>query len=44
MRVMSVDEKGVEVLELGYKSVLVTAEPGYTVKAEHAVEAICILL
>lgn len=43
-RVMSVSEKGVEMLGLGHKSVEIQTESGHTVKAEHAVEATCVPL
>ncbi|KAK4225711.1 FAD dependent oxidoreductase-domain-containing protein [Podospora fimiseda] len=43
-RVMSVEEKGVEVLGLGHKTVLIQTENGHTVKAEGAVEATAIPL
>jgi len=43
-RVVSVEEKGVEVLGLGHKSVVVTTEDGHTVRAEYAVEATCVPL
>ena len=43
-RVVSVEEKGVEVLGLGHKSVAVTTEDGHTVRAEYAVEATCVPL
>ncbi|KAK4656282.1 hypothetical protein QC762_309950 [Podospora pseudocomata] len=43
-RVMSVAEKGVEVLGLGHKRVEIQTENGHTVKAENAVEATCVPL
>ncbi|KAL2023279.1 hypothetical protein VTK56DRAFT_3017 [Thermocarpiscus australiensis] len=43
-RVMSISEKGAELLGMGHKSVEIKTESGYTVKAEHAVEATCIPL
>ncbi|KAK1753693.1 FAD dependent oxidoreductase-domain-containing protein [Echria macrotheca] len=43
-RVMSVEEKGVELLGMGHKSVLIETESGHTVKAEHAVQATCVPL
>lgn len=43
-RVMSIHEKGVEVLGMGHKSVEIKTEAGHTVRAEHAVEATCIPL
>ncbi|KAK4160488.1 FAD dependent oxidoreductase-domain-containing protein, partial [Cladorrhinum sp. PSN259] len=43
-RVMSVEEKGVELLGMGHKTVLITTEDGHTVKAENAVEATAIPL
>lgn len=43
-RVMSVSEKGVELLGLGHKSVEIQTEAGHTVKAENVVEATCVPL
>lgn len=43
-RVVGVEEKGVEVLGMGHKSVVVTTEAGHTVRAEYAVEATCVPL
>lgn len=43
-RVMSVDEKGVEILGLGHKSVTIQTESGHTIKAANAVEATCVPL
>lgn len=43
-RVMSVHEKGVELLGMGHKSVEIKTETGHTVKADHAVEATCVPL
>ncbi|GAB1316980.1 Rieske domain-containing protein [Madurella fahalii] len=43
-RVMSVHEKGVELLGMGHKSVEIKTESGHTIKAEYAVEATCIPL
>ncbi|KAL2255253.1 hypothetical protein VTK26DRAFT_3750 [Humicola hyalothermophila] len=43
-RVMSIHEKGVEMLGMGHKSVEIKTEAGHTVHAEKAVEATCIPL
>lgn len=43
-RVMSVSEKGVELLGLGHKTVEIQTESGHTVKANNAVEATCVPL
>jgi len=43
-RVMSVSEKGVELLGLGHKTVEIQTESGHMVKAENAVEATCVPL
>jgi len=43
-RVMSVSEKGIEVLGLGHKTVEIQTESGHTIKAENAVEATCVPL
>ncbi|KAK3994387.1 putative oxidoreductase [Cladorrhinum sp. PSN332] len=43
-RVVSVEEKGVKLLGLGHKTVLIQTESGHTVKAESAVEATAIPL
>lgn len=43
-RVTAIQEKGVELLGLGHKSVEIKTEGGHTVKAEYAVEATCVPL
>ncbi|KAG9500508.1 hypothetical protein J7337_008988 [Fusarium musae] len=43
-RVMSVEEKGIEILGIGNKSVTVSTADGQTVKCSNAVEATCIPL
>ncbi|KAF5633949.1 hypothetical protein F25303_8950 [Fusarium sp. NRRL 25303] len=43
-RVMSVEEKGIEILGIGNKSVNVSTADGYTVKCNNAVEATCVPL
>ena len=43
-RVVSISEKGVEVMGLGHKSVTIETETGHTITAENAVEATCIPL
>ncbi|KAF5231188.1 hypothetical protein FANTH_13508 [Fusarium anthophilum] len=43
-RVMSVEEKGIEILGIGNKSVNVSTADGYTVKCSNAVEATCVPL
>ena len=43
-RVMSIEEKGVEILGLGSKDVRVSTLDGYTITCENAVEATCIPL
>jgi len=43
-RVIAVDEKGIEVLGIGRKTVQVQTEAGNTIKCEHAVEATCVPL
>ncbi len=41
---VSISEKGVEVMGLGHKSVTIETETGHTITAENAVEATCIPL
>lgn len=43
-RVTNIQEKGIEVLGLGHKSVVVTTEAGHTIHADYAIEATCIPL
>jgi len=43
-RVIDVDEKGIEILGLGHKEVLVKTETGQTIKCRDAVEATCVPL
>ncbi|KAF4496950.1 hypothetical protein FAGAP_6879 [Fusarium agapanthi] len=43
-RVMSVEEKGIEILGIGNKSVTVSTADGHTVKCSNAVEATCVPL
>ncbi|RBA17677.1 hypothetical protein FPRO05_11392 [Fusarium proliferatum] len=43
-RVMSVEEKGIEILGIGNKSVNVSTADGYNVKCTNAVEATCVPL
>ena len=43
-RVMSISERGIEVLRLGHKFVEMKIEEGHTIRAEHAAEATCIRL
>lgn len=43
-RVMSIQEKGIELLGMGHKSVSIETEDGHTIHAENAVEATCIPL
>lgn len=43
-RMMSVEEKGIEILGMGKKTVNVQTESGHTISADHAVEATCVPL
>ncbi|KAK3361759.1 FAD dependent oxidoreductase-domain-containing protein, partial [Lasiosphaeria ovina] len=43
-RVMAVEEKGIELLGMGHKTVQVSTESGHTIRAEQAVEATCVPL
>jgi len=43
-RVIDLDEKGIEILGLGHKEVLVKTETGQTIKCRDAVEATCVPL
>lgn len=43
-RVMSVEEKGIEVLGIGSKDVRVSTEEGFTVTCKNALEATCVPL
>lgn len=43
-RALSIQEKGIEVLGIGHKSVEIKTEAGNTIKCEYAVEATCVPL
>jgi len=43
-RAADIKEKGIELLGMGHKSVLITTENGHTIKADNAIEATCVPL
>lgn len=43
-RVSGIHEKGIELLGMGHKSVVISTEAGHTIHAENAIEATCIPL
>jgi glycine/D-amino acid oxidase-like deaminating enzyme/nitrite reductase/ring-hydroxylating ferredoxin subunit len=43
-RVLSIEEKGIEILGLGRKTVHIETESGHSIKCNHAIEATCVPL